>query len=779
VCVPSFDLKEIGPGFPLYYGFTKYLLGLLVFFILLLAVPFITSNIIADHFDDWDAESSNVLIRMSLGNHGDPDDRSNVFPMWQSILNIVAMILMYISYYLLRAKQSKDVKDIDDAIVTPGDYTILVKGLPSIFTEEEVKDLFNNHGRKDGVPVFVEKVNIPYKIKDFVEDSKRHERLKNLQFDKVEYEKAHPGHVFYHRTFLCFKAPSQPVVEIEKECNAIEERLLNFIDRAESGDVTLLVGQAFVTFRRQESADAVVAFWGGSSIERFWSNIFSICKKQVSVVQGSKINSKKLIVEAAPEPNDIIWDNIGTTFWEKTTARIRTYVFCFLCLCASFAMIFFASVYQESIQDDYDNKPEEDRSTSDMVKLRFLSILPSIGVVVVNMCLERIIRGLTFFEKHETLTQYNTSVAVKLTTAQVINTALIAFIVNLDPDKSWFVPGGLVEDMSWILISNAIVQPFLKLFSVQHVVKWIKRKRALKNPLLTQSEANDIFEEPPVDMAKLYACLMKTLIVTLVYVPILPFGLIVSSVGVVLMYWTDKYMLLRRHARPNRMSSELSQVMTSTLPLAIFLYSLTNYYFILVLNPDDSLPAFIWMLICAGMILLPIETAFRIIRGRPAYKDSPETVKNKDYEDEAGYFIDDYDRQNPVTTDAGWDWYNQLVVRKNVDRPDDLKDAIAQQPTDTKARIRGNLAKYMEVRQAQDDEHAADYDNQGILEIAGHAAEIDNAKKRQTKAKAKMLAGYGNPSQRRGADSKMKKLKQKRKTGVSSPGVDTSRQLMS
>ena len=48
------------------------------------------------------------------------------------------------------------------------------------------------------------------------------------------------------------------------------------------------------------------------------------------------------------------------------------------------------------------------------VSLRFLSLLTSLVVVLINFCLKEVIRYASKFEKHETYTNYNLSVAFKL-----------------------------------------------------------------------------------------------------------------------------------------------------------------------------------------------------------------------------------------------------------------------------------------------------------------------------------------------------------------------------
>lgn len=106
--------------------------------------------------------------------------------------------------------------------------------------------------------------------------------------------------------------------------------------------------------------------------------------------------------------------------------------------------------------------------------MRINSIWPSIIIVFINFALARGIRYFSAFEKHHTMTDYHTSVALKLTVAQCVNTALIAIIVN-SSKSNWFVPGGLIVDMTWILLANAIVQPAFYLFNPPYMIKKCRR----------------------------------------------------------------------------------------------------------------------------------------------------------------------------------------------------------------------------------------------------------------------------------------------------------------
>jgi hypothetical protein len=84
---------------------------------------------------------------------------------------------------------------------------------------------------------------------------------------------------------------------------------------------------------------------------------------------------------------------------------------------------------------------------------------------------------------------------------------------------------------------------------------------------------------------------MKTFIVTLVYAPLLPAGLLVSFLGICVEYLVDKYLLLRRHSRPNRLSCDLANVMTTMIPWAVFFYSVMNFVFNDVLESEGALSA--------------------------------------------------------------------------------------------------------------------------------------------------------------------------------------------
>jgi hypothetical protein len=160
------ELKELGPGIPMFYWLVKYMFGVLLFAFVLAGIACWASNDSADKASEWDEDNNSTVIDWSIGNHGNPDDDSKS-PAWQAILHIVAALLMLISYYRLKQWLQRKEQELDLEVITPSDYTVIVKGLGSDFDVKEVEEYFKNYGREDSKAVDIVKSNIVYDIAEF------------------------------------------------------------------------------------------------------------------------------------------------------------------------------------------------------------------------------------------------------------------------------------------------------------------------------------------------------------------------------------------------------------------------------------------------------------------------------------------------------------------------------------------------------------------------------------------------------------------------------------
>jgi hypothetical protein len=104
----------------------------------------------------------------------------------------------------------------------------------------------------------------------------------------------------------------------------------------------------------------------------------------------------------------------------------KTYAVTILLLGAVFGVNFGLNSAKEALNEDAKGK-----SGSEANVIRLFSALMSFIVVSVNLFLSKIIRYLSSFEKHDTYTNYNLSVASKLTFALFINTGILPIFINI------------------------------------------------------------------------------------------------------------------------------------------------------------------------------------------------------------------------------------------------------------------------------------------------------------------------------------------------------------
>ena len=62
------------------------------------------------------------------------------------------------------------------------------------------------------------------------------------------------------------------------------------------------------------------------------------------------------------------------------------------------------------------------------------------------------------------------SVAIKLTFARFVNTAIVPIIVNFSFDK-WFMDGGLIMDVFYLLLAISFVEPIAYYFDVFYFLR--------------------------------------------------------------------------------------------------------------------------------------------------------------------------------------------------------------------------------------------------------------------------------------------------------------------
>ena len=125
-------------------------------------------------------------------------------------------------------------------------------------------------------------------------------------------------------------------------------------------------------------------------------------------------------MEEAPEPNDIIWENMGESGFIKIFTRLLTYSLSILILSISFMIILYIKKYQIETFGPLTNNWKKYTASG----LIFLVILS------VNSILHFGIRMISGNEKYSTYTGYNSAIARRLAISKWTNSCLVLVLAN-------------------------------------------------------------------------------------------------------------------------------------------------------------------------------------------------------------------------------------------------------------------------------------------------------------------------------------------------------------
>jgi hypothetical protein len=274
---------------------------------------------------------------------------------------------------------------------------------------------------------------------------------------------------------------------------------------------------------------------------------------------------------------DIFWENLGTPLSVLIKTRFVTSLLSIVLLGFSFGAIL-ALKYGQVVYL---------RGKTDKAIIRtLLSFAISFSITFINGILGFSLRKLSAKEKYETKTAYNIGVAKRIASAQFLNTSVIIVFIN------WIIHGkdlrneiwsekGLSNDAWWIMLFNIFTPPMSNFLNPFHLMRWLKRRSIIKAGQkchLTQKEANFWFEGPPFDIAQRYANHVKTLMISLFFMPMLPLSLVAGGVSMLTAHITEKYLLYRRHAAPQATGSKLCYAMFRFFDIVMFVYAVSIHF---------------------------------------------------------------------------------------------------------------------------------------------------------------------------------------------------------
>lgn len=149
-----------------------------------------------------------------------------------------------------------------------------------------------------------------------------------------------------------------------------------------------------------------------------------------------------------------------------------------------------------------------------------------------------------------------------------------------------------------------------------------------------------------------YAYMGSTILITVFYLPILPLGVVLSFVGMLLMYFIEKYNVLNMYKRPEKIDGRITRTYVDFFRAIVFVYAISSYVFFGKMYKNQVQYELIALIIFSILLVFPLGILFRKFE---FIKDQESS--NDDYDDcyfELGY---NYEMANPLTKNKGFEKY--------------------------------------------------------------------------------------------------------------------------
>eukprot|EP00397_Hematodinium_sp_SG-2012_P002448 GEMP01002454.1.p1 GENE.GEMP01002454.1~~GEMP01002454.1.p1 ORF type:complete len:873 (+),score=109.41 GEMP01002454.1:734-3352(+) len=370
------------------------------------------------------------------------------------------------------------------------------------------------------------------------------------------------------------------------------------------------VKRAFVMFQELEDRDMVV--------EHYRLSVYLMTR--LSQKEDNRFQSYPIYVGEPPEPGDIMWENQDRVEWKVFCAQILTFVLSMLVMTASFVIIFFSKSQlqlansnkndcsaQEDIFSERDAVNNENlhrgltfcecnalglatilRNTSlvtrcssfisSEISLLWTMIGNTVTVIIVNAGLKFTIVALANTERPLSHSALHHSIAIQMFRAQVTNTALIILLINsyyfiifglagtyYDFSREWYKNIG---QQIMLIICTQIFVPhtFQLLFST--LLRSVRLK--LGAPYCeTQEELNEMYTGLDWRLSFRIAQVLTIIFTCCIYSAALPMINFVAAASFIVIFWSDKYILLRLAKRPPQYDMALLASVRSVLPTAV------------------------------------------------------------------------------------------------------------------------------------------------------------------------------------------------------------------
>ena len=601
-----------------------------------------------DWINRWSGETMLIYVKLIREFNGQSkvDEIVTNF----NIITFICLICLFIVNLLFINLSEAIVNEINFNEQSPSDYTLMISDIPKTQSDpEELKNVFLADSSAK-----IHDINLTYQISSV---NKKKESLRSLK----KIRRMNHGKEEYTTTsmFCCKKTGrvkdlEDQIHKLVTEINSIEEKYSNNFN-----------GVAFVTFNTETEAEKYYKQFPHSFIHKLFSNIASGCCLYtcccfLSDEKKKKLRRKQTIaVSKAPEPQDIIWENLENHFISRLSKSIVGYIVSILCIGASFGIVLGLNYLQYQSEKDFENN---------LILKYGISLSITAVISLINFLMSTFFKFLASIETPWSHTEFYLSLSIKLTFFTFFNSAIVPLASNAI-QYGWESHEMLVNNMLMLFLCGSILSPLMSLtcydLLLQKFNQWLveRKYKDPKEPIIeySQRELNAIYEGPDMGVSCQYSTLSKQICMTFFYMPIFPLGVVITFVGVVFTYVVEKWKCIHIYKRPAMLNQEICFFYLNYFNIAFFCFGVGNFVFFARTHSTD-IYELINIILYAVLTVLPYHSLLRSYDSSGAYKNVNEIT----YENAYFSFPFDYERMNPVTQKQGGIHYLDRLENRGI-----------------------------------------------------------------------------------------------------------------
>jgi hypothetical protein len=356
-------------------------------------------------------------------------------------------------------------------------------GLDDIPKDKEVNILegFNRFIRNrvcvsaNGEKFNINNINICYKINELKQSEDEIQKIKS-QILKINYDPKqkmkneqmnlkddnrkyfiYPLRIFGINLCECkYCEKSIKLSDLQMQQIRLENTLEYLVEQSKFLSKSNFTGVIFVTFENKKEQEKFLRPYPKNFISFLFISFknlgYYFCGCFISRERRKRFFLKRnLVAEAAPEPEEIQFENLQTTSYERLCRTLSIYFISSIIIGISFLIILRLTIMQKKLKE---------KSTDNNLLIRYIiSLAITIVLSLINVIFEICLEGLTKLEKHITMTNYYLSFSIKLTVITFITSSIIPLVTNYITNKDDY--DLLVTNMLVMFLSNSFVTPIM------------------------------------------------------------------------------------------------------------------------------------------------------------------------------------------------------------------------------------------------------------------------------------------------------------------------------